>query len=305
MKRYSIVVTLILLFCSGCANLNDQSFRNLSKGVLSTTGLGGSGADSLLDAGFNLAEANRPFSEEQRYYLGRGVSAMILSQYPLFKNDKLTNYINSVGLVVASASPMPATFKGYKFGILDTNEINAMSAPGGFIFVSRGFLSRLPDEDALAAVLAHEVAHVSLDHGINAISQAKTMSALASAGKGALESQGGFITQEATALFGDSVADIFKTLTSRGYSRSQEYDADKLALSILTRAKYDPSRLKEVLTILEKAGNDADVEDKGWYSTHPSPERRMDNLPENIQAIEDMKSLQVRAVRFRNTTGKS
>ncbi len=66
-------------------------------------------------------------------------------------------------------SDRPETFGGYHFLLLDSNEINAFAAPGGLILVTRGMLQCCANEDELAAVLAHEIAHVEKKHGLTAI----------------------------------------------------------------------------------------------------------------------------------------
>jgi predicted Zn-dependent protease len=161
--------------------------------------------------------------------------------------------------------------------VLDTNEINALSAPGGFIFITKGFLATMPDEDALAAVLAHEVGHIALGHGISAISQANLTEALTILGKEAVASTAGGITAQLTAAFGDSVKDVANTLLTQGYSRSQEYKADEYAAEVLRQTGYQQSGLVAMLHALDaKVGEKGS--DAGWFATHPEPKRRIGEL---------------------------
>ena len=120
------------------------------------------------------------------------------------------------------------TFVGYRFAVLDTDEINAFAAPGGTIFVSRGMIERTQDEDELAGVLAHEIAHVSLRHGLAAIKKSNMVSAFqylgASAAQATLSSED---LQKVTAVFDDSIQDVLTTMVKSGYSRDSGSEADQ------------------------------------------------------------------------------
>ncbi|RIL09854.1 MAG: hypothetical protein DCC75_05610 [Proteobacteria bacterium] len=289
---------LCCLFLAGCAQ-GGFSMKSLGSGILSSTGVvSGSQADALFEAGEKIAKAASPLSDEQEYYLGRGVSAMVFAQYRPYRNAAVNQYVNRVGAVVAAVSDKPETFNGYHFQVLDTEEVNAISAPGGFVFVTKGFLRLMKNEDTLASVLAHEVAHINYGHGVSAISQANLTEALLILGKEAAASQAGAELGALTSAFGDSVTDVFNTLLTKGYSRSQEYESDEYAALLLKKAGYTPGSLQVMLTSLEQASKGS--EESGWYSTHPSPSRRISNLPEFATAQDPAaQGLEVRTARFR------
>ena len=119
------------------------------------------------------AAATKTMSDEEEYYLGRAVAAKILSEYDLLENDALTDYVNRVGLTVAIHSDKPYTYGGYHFAVLDTEEINAFACPGGLIFITSSMVDALTNEEELAAVLAHEVAHVSHRDGVASIKKSR------------------------------------------------------------------------------------------------------------------------------------
>lgn len=118
-------------------------------------------------------KAIRPMNEQEEYYVGRAVAATILGQYRLYRNERLTRYLNEVGQAVALASSRPFTYGGYHFAVLDTDEVNALACPGGIIFISRGMLKKAQNEEEVAAILAHEIAHVSHKDGLGAIQSAR------------------------------------------------------------------------------------------------------------------------------------
>ena len=106
-----------------------------------------------------------------RYYLGRKLSAHVLGRYAtLPQSDPRIKYVRSIVLTLLATSNYAGNHKEPLVIILrDKSVINAFSAPGNFVFISTGMLDFVRNEDELAFVLAHEVAHVELDHGLNAV----------------------------------------------------------------------------------------------------------------------------------------
>lgn len=299
------VLPIALAFCigiSGCSSNNN--FSTLTSSLLSSAGIGSSGlggsmdVGALLKAGNQLSSAARGLDEQQEYYLGRGVAAVILSKYKLYSNPGVTRYVNQVGQSLARFSDRPELWSGYRFAVLDTMEINAVSTPGGFVFISRGFLKTIQTEDALAAVLAHEIGHIVKGHGTAAISQANITDALTTIGKEVAASEGGQVTQLVTAAFGDSIKEVTNTLLTKGYSRSQEYEADEYAAALLARVGYNQRGLITMLKGLEAvpSGNAPG----GWFTTHPSPEKREKNVKGEISdpTVEIANGEKVRTARY-------
>lgn len=271
---------LIAFWICACSPESKASFSSLGSSILGAAGVNVSGSQlsNFIDAGEKISAATRGLSNEQEYYLGRAVSATILQKYPLSRNAQANRYLNKVGKFLAAYSPRPETFTGYHFAIIDSNEINAVSAPSGFVFVTKGFIAQLNDEDSLASVLAHEIAHVSLGHGTAAISQANITSALTVLGKDAASYSGNSIAQELVGPLSDSVGDIVQTLLVKGYSRSQEYEADLLAAKILAKAGYQQGAMLTVLNTLKSNS----AQGGGWTDTHPKPEKRIDELEDEL-----------------------
>ena len=221
--------------------------------------------------------AGEEFTPEQEYYIGRSVSATILDRYRPLKNKALTSYVNQLGQSLAMFSDRPQTFKGYHFLVLDSEEINAFAAPGGFIFVTKGMLRCCRTEDALAAVLAHEISHVTLGHGIQAIEDSRTTQAFTSlAAIGAKTMTSGQLG-ELTDLFADSLKDITDTMIVNGYSKDYEFEADATAVALLARAGYPRSALVQMLQVMSQrlvpGGTD-------FAHTHPQPQERIEELSE-------------------------
>jgi predicted Zn-dependent protease len=229
---------------------------------------------SLQQANEDVKKSQEEFTPEQEYYIGRAVAATILgdTRYPPYGDAKARDYVNLLGVSLAYSSSMPETFGGWHFLVLDSAEINAFGAPSGYVLVSRELLRCAKSEDEVAAILAHEVGHVALKHGIGAIDKARKTSALLSIGKAAVAVAGSSEAQKLTATFGDVISDITKTLVNKGYSRELEYQADVAAIAILMNAGYDPQGLVRMLQVMQTKWK---KDGPGFMKTHPSPEERI------------------------------
>ena len=195
---------------------------------------------------------------------------------------RLHRYINRVGRNLGSQSDRPTL--EWTFGVLDTDDFNAYSTPGGYVFVSRGLLSEIDNEAQLAGVLAHEIAHVTERHALRLYSAIKAnqcqTSLAAEVGakeaakslgfEGALDSPIGFIDLDDVAnidILGKLVNDLVDGITTRGFAEDDEYKADARAAELMLAAGYDPSEYKKFLAKIPAAG-----------STHPTNDTRQARL---------------------------
>jgi predicted Zn-dependent protease len=238
-------------------------------------------------------------TEEEEYYIGRAVSAMILSRYPVYKNDALTQYVNCVGDAAVIHSDRPEIYAGYHFLILDTPEVNAMAAPGGFIFITKGLLERCRDEEMLGCILAHEVGHVTAKHGLQSIKKSRLIDAFTIIGKEAVERYGPEKLAKLTDIFEEVLGDITEKLIERGYDRKYEYEADKLSVHIASRTGYDVNGLLDFLNTMV---DDTSAESgKGWFKTHPSAKDRIGRVEKEISSLASVPSKNTeRTERFQN-----
>lgn len=257
----------LIVYTVGCSTV---AVIGESAGVLT-----GEQAGALVKAGEGFGQALKQITPDQEYYVGRSVGASIVNSYKVYENPTASHYLNVVGQALAMASDKPETYGGYHYLILDSNEINAFAAPGGFIFVSRGMLRLCQDEDDLAAVLAHEVAHVNLGHAIAAISNSRWTSAFAVLGTEGAKTFGGSELSQLTTAFEGSIQDVTGKLVTSGYARSQERDADALAVKILKRVGYDPGALPRVLARMGKELKPGGLD---FAKTHPPPQSRISDL---------------------------
>jgi len=245
MKRLHLLITalLSLALLPGCATL----------GTLVKIGGAATGYRDLVDMGESMEKADRKFNEEEKYYIGRTVAATLLSEAPWRDEAALTRYINQVGQTLVLASDRPELFFGYHFAVLDAPaKVNAFACPGGFLFISSGLLRLCRSEDELAAVLAHEIAHIVYEHPLEAIQASHQRAAVASLIKFGVKKVGekNQNIAELSGLFDTVVKDVVKAV-AQGYSRDKEKQADLMAVDILGRSGYPPEALARVLSRMD------------------------------------------------------
>ncbi len=237
--------------------------------------------------------AARGISDSEEYYIGRAVAARLLARSSLSQNREATTYVNEVGQAVAKKSSMPRTYRGYHFGILETSDPNAYACPGGIILITRGLIKECQNEDELAAVLAHEAAHIAHKDGVNSINKARWTEVLTSTGAEAARQYGGGVAGSLVSMFESSIDDVFKTLVVNGYSRGAEENADREAVTTLTRAGYNPAALAAILSRLVSKGGGG-----GIFKSHPLTGQRVEAVKMLVRQATPGPQEQTRTKRF-------
>lgn len=279
MKRFLIIPALLGVLLAGCATLNKLT----EAGTELAAATGVINADQAQSINKSVGAVGKVFESitpEQEYYIGRTVAATILSQNKPYDSKAMTTYLNTLGQYLALYSDRPETFGGYHFLIMDTPDINAFAAPGGFIMVSRGMLRCCKTEEALAGVLAHEIGHVELNHGLQAIDKSRLTAAATILGTEAAKNLGGKDLADLTKTFENSISDITSTVMNSGYARKFEFQADKAAVTILERAGYSPNGLVAMLQQMEKNIKPGGLD---FAKTHPAAADRIAELTKLIK----------------------
>ncbi len=217
-------------------------------------------------------------SEEHEIAIGRKFDPEIRKQYGVYDDPELQAYVTQIGKKLAAQSHR--TNLVYRFSVLDSPGVNAFALPGGYIYITRGLMAYLNSEAELAAVLGHEIGHVTAKHAVRQY----TTSTAARIGYtiGTL-----FIPE----LANQNAADLFNILGSAmisGYGRQHELEADGLGAEYLARVGYDPQAILDVLKVLknqeefekERAkieGREARVY-HGVFASHPSADKRLQEV---------------------------
>ena len=289
-----LCLLMLLLLAAGCAEMT--AMTDIGSQIAVATGqLTEDQAAALKKTSQAVEKAFTDITIEQEYFIGRAVAAEIVNRYRPLDRQAANTYLNLVGQALARVSDMPETFGGYHFLLLDSDEINAFAAPGGLVFVSRGLLRCCPDEDALAAVLAHEVGHVQAKHGLQAIKKSRLTDALTIIGTESARQFGGAELAQLTTAFEGSIADVTSTLVNNGYSRTYEYQADQIAVELLRRLGYDPAAMA---LMLRKMQGRLAGDSRGFARTHPSPAERLEKVLDNPLVNQKHHIVSARQMRF-------
>lgn len=266
------IALLFSIFLSSCITLSESVNMLASKAV--SEGLISRYQAKMIEIAAAAAnEATKTLTPEDEYYVGRAVAASIFQTYPPCTHSEINTYLNKLGQGLAVHSSKPEIFYGYRFLVLESPEVNAFATPGGHILITRGLLRLARDEDELAAVLAHEISHVALGHGLASV-QGSRLTQIASefainAGKASGGSVAGF-----TSAFGDSIAEIAKILIVSGYSQTYEFQADTEAWRMLSVSGYDPRALSRLIERLPSKSSSFSA-GPGFANTHPEPTSRV------------------------------
>ncbi len=231
----------------------------------------------LLYAGLCFA-----MSEEKEIELGAAEHQKIIAQYGVYRNKELTDYVTQVGQRVAKESSRPDL--EYHFTVLDDDMINAFALPGGYIYVTRGILTHLNSEAELAAVLGHEIAHVTEKHAIRNQNRGKLLGALSTVAA---------VVTGAPGVY--ELGNIFGGVLLTGYSREFELEADQVGARYMAKAGYTPDAMLNTIEILKNKDRieieQARLEDRkpnvyhGFLSTHPDNDTRYRQVIKESQSL--------------------
>ncbi len=214
-------------------------------------------------------------SESEEISLGEKYNQQVLEEMAVYADPKLAAYVDQVGQRIARVSHRPQL--DYHFTVIDSTTVNAFALPGGYIYITRGILAYLNSEAELAAVLGHEVGHVTARHSVRQQS-ASTATGIAGSILGA--ATGVPASQDLFNVFGKAILS--------GYGRKQELEADRLGALYLARAGYDPQAMLEVIGVLKnqelfeqqrarEEGREARAY-HGVFATHPDNDRRLQEV---------------------------
>lgn len=202
---------------------------------------------------------------------GKSISARILGQFTSNDDESLKTYVSLVGKSLALNSSRDDI--EFHFSILDESFINAYSAPGGYVFITKGAILAMQDEAELAAVLAHEIAHITEKHIVKEFN-IKGREKGAAAGISRLIGSSKSSTQ---ALFSQAVDNAVNKLLDQGFKQQDELSSDKIALLLLANTGYDPTALSRYLDRIKNVTPKHDHETQ-HKPTHPPTSARIQAL---------------------------
>lgn len=214
-------------------------------------------------------------SEGQELAIGRQSDEQVKKQYKVYESKALQDYVDSVGQKIARKSHRPNL--QYHFTVLDTADINAFALPGGFVYITRGILAYLNSEAELAAVLGHEIGHVTARHGV------RQQSAAQAANIGLTVAS--IFVPEINTVGAQNLSNLIGGALLSGYGREHELEADHLGAIYLARTEYDPQAIIKVIGVLKNQElQDAQLAKQegreprryhGLFASHPDNDTRL------------------------------
>lgn len=205
---------------------------------------------------------------------GKEVGARILGKYSLYKNDALTRYANLVAKTLSQYSNRPEL--AFTVGILDTDMINGFSAPGGYIFITRGAVDAMDDESELAAVIGHEMMHVCQRHIVKELNIHGTSDSPVAGFSHMIGGAG----EAVNLTFVRAVDEATNILFERGYKKQDEIEADTMGTMLAANAGYDPAALVRYFNKI-KTGQEKEI--ASIRKLHPSFNERIEWINQSIE----------------------
>ncbi|MFK7886927.1 MAG: M48 family metalloprotease [Gammaproteobacteria bacterium] len=244
--------------------------RRAALGLLAALGI----ASSFGGCASNPATGGADFvlmSEEKEIEIGRATHPQILRQYRIYNDSELQAYVERIGNELADKSDRPNL--RYVFTVLDSEEVNAFALPGGYVYITRGLLSYLNTEAELAAVLGHEIGHITARH---AVRQHRSRTLLGVLGN---------VAGAASGIAGSTLTNVLGGALVSGYGRDMELEADELGARYLVNVGYSSDAMIGVVGILKnqelfeieraaQEGRDPRVY-HGIFATHPDADKRL------------------------------
>ena len=195
----------------------------------------------------NVVGSLFPIGYEEESSIGQAMALQVVARYGgVVDQPELVRYVNLVGRAVANTSDRPDI--PYRVAILEHESINAFAAPAGYIFVTRGLLKQVRNEAELAAVLGHEIAHVSQKHILDVIQRSKRLAGVTEAGLSYATSN--------PAAFKSVIDGAVKKLLDEGLDQDKETEADTIGEVFATRVGYDAEAYVNLLTRLRDLKGD-------------------------------------------------
>lgn len=262
LARPAVIIALVACAAFAAPALHAQfSFGRLTDAI-----------DTAKNVG-KIAKGVAGIGLEEERALGGSVAAEIVGAHGgLLRDEGITRRVNVLGKALAHYSSRPAL--DWRFGVLESESVNAFSAPGGYVFITRGLYELTEgNEDALAAVLAHEIAHITERHALKIVGRGEFLSG--ATGLAAQRSSDVRKVQRQLRQFDLGVEKVVRVVLEKGFDPQTEYGADAAGRDLALTTGYAPGALRGVLVRLQQTTGDP----KTIFSTHPPLAERIRRLP--------------------------
>jgi predicted Zn-dependent protease len=233
----------------------------------------GSGNERLaktIHGGGNLIGGLLPIGYEEEHTIGQAMALQVIARYGgVYDQSDLTRYVNLVGRAMALTCDRADI--EYRFAVLNHESINAFAVPAGYVFVTRGLLKTIRNEAELAAILGHEIGHISQKHILDVIQRSKQITGVAEAGLA--------YANKNPDAFKNVIDGAVKKLLDEGLDQSKELESDRLGVVFASRVGYDPNAYITFLDRLRTIKGD----DRAFFKTHPDFSNRLSAVQSTIR----------------------
>ncbi|HEX3109677.1 MAG TPA: M48 family metallopeptidase [Thermoanaerobaculia bacterium] len=228
----------------------------------------------LASCGSSGAIGGGSISLDQEWQLGNQMAAQIAQQVHIVNDPQADALLRKIGEQLHAQTPNAVATRPFEFEIVDDPTVNAFSIPGGHVYVNSGLIGTAGKADELAAVLAHEISHITARHVIKEAEKQQQISVLSSIVLG--QNAGALQTLVTQVLAGGAMA---------RFSRADEKEADDMGLDLMTKARFDPHGMLDFfqrLLDLQKGGNSAAAR---FFADHPGTQDRIDDINGRISKM--------------------
>ena len=211
--------------------------------------------------------------KQEEINMGRDVGRQLEAQYGVVQDEDIQERIDRIGQSLVKQCARQDI--KYYFKVLNSDEINAMACPGGYIYVFKGLVDYMPSDDELAGVLGHEIGHVVKKHTVHQVEKQMALSLLTILAGAAAGDTGAGIALASTA----------STALMAGYSRADEGQADTQGIELTAKAGYNPYALYVTMCKLNDLAKEKGNPGYGLFDSHPQPELRMKRALQEIAPL--------------------
>lgn len=264
LRRLSLGL-VVAVTLAGCAQVQ-QAAEGVARQV------GGERAAGAVRGGATLVSGLLPIGYEEEQSIGAALALQVLARYNgMYDQPALTRYVNLVGRAVALTSDRPDI--EYHFAILNHDSINAFATPAGYVFITKGLLKHIWNEAELAAVLGHEISHISEKHILEVMQRNKQLTGVTEGGLAAVGQN--------PQLFKGLIDQAAKKLLDEGLDQNKELAADRLGAVFAARVGYDPQAYVTLLQRLRTLKGD----DQAFFKTHPNFSSRIEEVQAGLRTL--------------------
>ncbi len=229
-----------------------------------------------------LLGENASLNLKNEYDLGLGLYERLKQGGYLIEDPLLSRYLSDIG--ESLLAQLELRVRDYHFFLVKSNSVNAFAAPGGFIGVNAGLIAMTHNEDELASVIAHEIAHVELRHTMQMIEKSKTwntLSALSILAAILLSSQD---PEAASAMIYGGAAGSSQAIVN--FTRSNEYEADRVGIELINKSQYNPEAMADFMLLLQQKEQSGAVANIEYIRTHPISSNRVAEIRARVKNAE-------------------